>query len=430
MDVMNNPWDVSSLEAFLHYNCPECEDKYSTKEQFVCHAMMVHEKARDALPGILQVQNNIAISNVQSVIEQENCDEVKSDLESSISIEKVEPMSDTEIDENCDASNIELSSKASDHDEEEDLSEYERLRLKNIAERQAKFNELTKIGHKVLNLGASSSNTAAVSDTETDENCDTSNIEPVRIQLSKKRKKKQLKYIDNAFNCKQCEKDFSSKYYLMEHVQRVHEGISLKCDQCSKTYSSNLGLDYHIQKVHHVSLTYKCEQCDAIFQSKRHRRKHVKSVHESVSLKCDQCPKTYTSKTELRAHINFVHKGWTHSYKCDQCPKTYNSKPELCSHIDFIHKGLTRSYKCEQCDSVFQAILTLKEHVQCAHEGVPFKCIQCSKTFNSSNGLRRHVQTIHNGVTFNCDQCPKTYTTKFALRVHTQFVHKNSTNKC
>ena len=46
MDVMNNPWNVSSLEAFLHYNCPECEDKYSTKEQFVCHAMMVHEKAR------------------------------------------------------------------------------------------------------------------------------------------------------------------------------------------------------------------------------------------------------------------------------------------------------------------------------------------------------------------------------------------------
>ena len=108
MEEAYNPWNVTSLEAFLHYNCPECEDKYATKEQFVCHAVMVHEKARDTLPGILQVQNNIVISNVQSVIEQESCDEVKSDLESSISIEKVEPMSDTKVDENCDSSNIQM----------------------------------------------------------------------------------------------------------------------------------------------------------------------------------------------------------------------------------------------------------------------------------------------------------------------------------
>ena len=98
MEVEYNPWNVLSLEAFLHYNCPECEDKYSTKEQFLCHALITHEKARDTLPGILQVQNNIVISDVQSVIEQESCDDVKSDLESSISIEKVEPMSDIEID--------------------------------------------------------------------------------------------------------------------------------------------------------------------------------------------------------------------------------------------------------------------------------------------------------------------------------------------
>merc|ERR1711860_141757 len=70
--------------------------------------MVSHQKARDTLPGILQVQNNIVISNVQSVIEQESCDDVKSDLESSISIEKVEPMSDTKVDENCDSSNIQM----------------------------------------------------------------------------------------------------------------------------------------------------------------------------------------------------------------------------------------------------------------------------------------------------------------------------------
>ena len=154
MEVMENPWNVSSLEDFRYYNCPECEHKYVAKEQFVCHATIVHAKARDALPGILQIENGIVISNVQSIVEPNVCDDDANsgtELESSICIEKVEPMSDVEIDENCDNTDIELSTKISDHDDEEDLSEYEKLRLKNIEERQSKFNEL-KIRDQVLDL--------------------------------------------------------------------------------------------------------------------------------------------------------------------------------------------------------------------------------------------------------------------------------------
>merc|ERR1712062_291090 len=82
--------------------------------------------------------------------------------------EKVEPMTDTENDENCDTSNIELESTSTSDTEsvesydtsvtnpsvEDDLSEYEKLRLKNIAEAQAKFDEL-KIKDKVLDLSKS-----------------------------------------------------------------------------------------------------------------------------------------------------------------------------------------------------------------------------------------------------------------------------------
>ena len=94
MEVMENPWNVTSLEDFRYYNCPECEDKYVAKEQFVCHATTVHAKAREALPGILQVGNGIVISNVQSIVEPNDDANSGTDLESSICIEKVEPMSD------------------------------------------------------------------------------------------------------------------------------------------------------------------------------------------------------------------------------------------------------------------------------------------------------------------------------------------------
>ena len=53
---------------------------------------MVHEKARDTLPGILQIGKKIVISNVQSIEEPDPCDDANSgtDLESSVCVEKVE----------------------------------------------------------------------------------------------------------------------------------------------------------------------------------------------------------------------------------------------------------------------------------------------------------------------------------------------------
>ena len=119
-----------SSNSHSNYNCPECDHKYVAKEQFVCHATIVHAKARDALPGILQIENGIVISNVQSIVEPNDDANSGTDLESSICIEKVEPMSDVEIDENCDNSDIELPTRKTSDNDEEDSSEYEKLRLK------------------------------------------------------------------------------------------------------------------------------------------------------------------------------------------------------------------------------------------------------------------------------------------------------------
>ena len=119
MEVVNNPWNVTSLEEFHFYNCQECEEKYLTRQQFVGHAMIMHPKACEILPGILHGHgqsvvkpescDNLVISNVQSVsdVEPESCDDESCDDE------RVESVSTVEIDENCFTSDIELSSKTS-----------------------------------------------------------------------------------------------------------------------------------------------------------------------------------------------------------------------------------------------------------------------------------------------------------------------------
>ena len=70
MAVQFNPWNVSSLEEFLFNNCPQCDSKYSTREQFAGHAIVSHERAGEFLPKILHKKPEA--SNVRELIEETN----------------------------------------------------------------------------------------------------------------------------------------------------------------------------------------------------------------------------------------------------------------------------------------------------------------------------------------------------------------------
>ena len=39
-----NPWDVSNLEEFLFFCCPECDSKHPSKSSFINHALIEHPK--------------------------------------------------------------------------------------------------------------------------------------------------------------------------------------------------------------------------------------------------------------------------------------------------------------------------------------------------------------------------------------------------
>ena len=38
--------------------------------------------------------------------------------------------------------------------------------------------------------------------------------------------------INNAFSCKSCEKQFTTKGNLKTHIQSIHENIKFPCQQC------------------------------------------------------------------------------------------------------------------------------------------------------------------------------------------------------
>ena len=41
-----NPWNVSNIQEFLYYNCPECDTKERDSEVFIQHALDNHEMSK------------------------------------------------------------------------------------------------------------------------------------------------------------------------------------------------------------------------------------------------------------------------------------------------------------------------------------------------------------------------------------------------
>ena len=51
--VKVNPWEVDTLDVYLHYCCPECDHKSKTKLLFVNHAFSCHPDAKGPSMSLL-----------------------------------------------------------------------------------------------------------------------------------------------------------------------------------------------------------------------------------------------------------------------------------------------------------------------------------------------------------------------------------------
>ena len=108
--------------------------------------------------------------------------------------------------------------------------------------------------------------------------------------------------------CKTCSEVFSSQELLLEHA-KTH--TKTKCDFCGKDYSTDNALKLHIKRIHLKELDFMCNQCDKKFTSKADLKNHINSRHEEPESKlvfvCDTCGKSYATSVKLKNHILYDH---------------------------------------------------------------------------------------------------------------------------
>ncbi|CAO2590208.1 Histone-lysine N-methyltransferase PRDM16, partial [Lemmus lemmus] len=164
--------------------------------------------------------------------------------------------------------------------------------------------------------------------------------------------------------------------------------------------------------------TFRCEECDELFQCKLDLRRHKKYACSSAGAplyeglgedlkpeglsggsdgqahECKDCERMFPNKYSLEQHM-IVHTE-EREYKCDQCPKAFNWKSNLIRHQMSHDSG--KRFECENCVKVFTDPSNLQRHIRSQHVGArAHACPDCGKTFATSSGLKQHKH-IHSTV--------------------------------
>ena len=76
---------------------------------------------------------------------------------------------------------------------------------------------------------------------------------------------------------------------------------------------------------------------------------------------------------------------YTVHYRCDRCEATFDTRGQLDDHVAAKHEA-----KCATCDRVFSNLAALKSHAR-THEERDLECERCGKRFQSKKLLATHL---------------------------------------
>ena len=86
MGSVSNPWNVPSIQDFLFFCCPECDSKVKNSQDFINHALLLHEDAKDSV----SIRNEIRNIEIKINDNKRENDQIKEPVKISILKRKLE----------------------------------------------------------------------------------------------------------------------------------------------------------------------------------------------------------------------------------------------------------------------------------------------------------------------------------------------------
>ena len=476
-DKIHNPWSAKKWEEFLYFCCPECPEKYQSKELFIDHALNIHPNSQACLETI----------QIEVKYEEKETEGRKVGIKSSKTFKvlsrpkrnKPNPkyLDDYEYETNTKSQDpLSLDDPNNSNDEKNNIYQPEikiEDHLEELIENDVISNDETETDEKTLHKAVVSKSKRKVKSNDFPNEllkCDScekkfklksSLVRHKRQRCGKEnikenvQEKKEDKTCTNIvvhegephYICNICGKYFKVKHSyrnLRRHIEMVHEGkksIS-QCTICGNTFRSSGYLKIHMRAIHDKIRQWKCEHCPMDFAHKQSWIDHVAHIHNGVNWICDLCNGSFTLERHLKRHrhqkhedtINSLSENQGTTFPCKVCQKVLNSKELLKFHLIIHHKASKEEVdnfpnellECDSCDKKFSFKSKLTRHKEAAHgEKSRHICYLCGKASSNSNNLKHHIKTVHEERSkVTCPTCGKLFGTAFHMKLHIKRIHE------
>ncbi|KAM8718962.1 hypothetical protein ACLKA7_011634 [Drosophila subpalustris] len=137
------------------------------------------------------------------------------------------------------------------------------------------------------------------------------------------------------FLCRDCDKAFTRYEQLRSHMRNVHPASAA----AAATSMTSEELDLI------------CEQCNRRYSTKNALGEHLKRHAQEKPHICEHCGVAKVTRTELLTHLRIHNPDWE-KFKCKQCPQLFRHKSAISRHVRVVHEG-QRRFQCGHCHKRF-----------------------------------------------------------------------------
>nr|XP_006635010.2 PREDICTED: zinc finger and BTB domain-containing protein 41 [Lepisosteus oculatus]XP_015211177.1 PREDICTED: zinc finger and BTB domain-containing protein 41 [Lepisosteus oculatus]XP_015211178.1 PREDICTED: zinc finger and BTB domain-containing protein 41 [Lepisosteus oculatus]XP_015211179.1 PREDICTED: zinc finger and BTB domain-containing protein 41 [Lepisosteus oculatus] len=260
---------------------------------------------------------------------------------------------------------------------------------------------------------------------------------------------------DRPFKCSYCDDHFKSRFARLKHQEKFHLG-PFPCDICGRQFNDTGNRKRHIEcthggkrkwtcficgksvrerttlkehlRIHSGEKPHLCSICGQSFRHGSSYRLHLRVHHDDKRYECDECGKTFIRHDHLTKHKK-IHSG-EKAHQCEECGKCFGRRDHLTVHYRSVHLGekVWQKYKaavhqCEVCKKEFKGKSSLEMHFRTHSGEKPYRCHICNQMFRIKKTLTKHMVIHSDARPFNCPHCSATFKRKDKLKYHIDHVH-------
>lgn len=164
--------------------------------------------------------------------------------------------------------------------------------------------------------------------------------------------------------CKVCQKTFRQAVHLAEHEKTHGNEFPYQCIPCGKQYKAKISLDKHRESFHEgIKRVFPCHLCDKSFTRKAKLNDHVNFHLGQSRHLCEYCGKPFLSRKTLRTHL-LIHED-KKPFLCQVCGRAFRQSNVLKLHMS-THTGI-KPFKCNACGKQFIHRVYMVRH-QCPNK--------------------------------------------------------------